>query len=357
VLLKLIDATKHLSPRDRIKLLTGVLLVTALIAILFTGDRFPEQVILLYALVSATLVMIVGKAKDGGIRQAALILAFALVYLVAQRVGRLGDDPIVTKAVPGPAQRRPVFGKVVNASEGRPLANVSVRAIGDGGVSTQTDSLGHFTLQVLEKSIRNNAVEFYLVRGSQVDTVSHTVSDTEVTLVFRDRVAQAGPGERVLAPSGSAAAPLLLVGRSADTGARRQNGALAVIVDSIHTLNDGTGLSRSEWSFEVKVTDATPIHVSRAFYSERAPDRLMLVGSETDVSASNGDTIRITVNGVREVFFWRYRVNGSVPVAYAAVPADRPLRREVLVQGNQIWDGQFRFFLTVLRLPGRPAPG
>jgi len=210
---------------------------------------------------------------------------------------------------------------------------------------------------VLESSIRNDAVEFYLVRGSQVDTVSHTVSDTEITLVFRNRVAQAGTGESPLPPGGSAAVPLLLVGRPADTGARRQDGALAVIVDSIHTLNDGTGLRRSEWSFDVKVTDATPIHVSKAVYSERAPDRLMLVGSETDVPASAGDTITITVNGVREVFFWRYRVKGSVPVAYAEVPTDRPLRREVLVQGNQIWDGQFRFFLTVLRLPGRPARG
>lgn len=356
VLLKLIDAVKHLSPRDRIKLLTGVLLVVALIAVGTIGAHITDGVIVLFALVSATVVMIVGKAKDGGIRQAALILTFALVYLVAQRVGRLRDDPIVAKAVPGPVLRRSVSGKVVDASGGRPLANVTVRAIGDGGV-TQTDSLGQFTLKVPEKSIQNNAVEFYLGKGSQADTVSQTVSGTEITLVFRDGVAQVGPSESTRPPDGSAAVPLLLVGRSTDAGARRQNGALAVIVDSIHTLNDGTGLSRSEWSFEVKVTDATPIHVSRAVYSERPPDRLMLVGSETDVRASARDTVTITVNGVREVIFWKYRVKGFVKVAYAEVPADRPLRLPVLVQANQRWDGQFLFFLTVLRLPGRPAPG
>ncbi|MFL5383814.1 MAG: hypothetical protein ACJ8GN_14940 [Longimicrobiaceae bacterium] len=356
MLLKLIDAAKHLSPRDRLRLLTGVLLVVALIVIVAVGDHIPERVIVLYALVSATLVMIVGKEKDGGIRQAALILTFALVFLVGQRVDRLLEARTVTNPVAGRPQRHLVSGKVVDQSGGRPLADVSVRARGDGE-STQTDSLGHFRLGVLESSIQGGVVEFQLVQGSRADVVSHPVSDAEITLVFRDRVAQVEPGGTTRPPGGAAAVPLLLVGRPADTGARRQGGVLAVIVDSIHTLNDGTGLSRSEWSFDVKVTDAPPIHVSKAVYSERAPDRLMLVGSETDVPASDGDTIRVTVNGVREVFFWKYRVKGSVPVAYAAVPADRPLRREVLVQGNQIWDGQFRFFLTVLRLPGRPAPG
>src|SRR4051794_8432985 len=85
VLHAVIGAIRHLSPVDRGRVLTGVLLVAALSAILLLGDRITDPDILLFALVSAALLMIVGKGKDGGIRQAGLIFAFAIAMVVIRK--------------------------------------------------------------------------------------------------------------------------------------------------------------------------------------------------------------------------------------------------------------------------------
>jgi hypothetical protein len=356
VLHRLINAVKHLSPRDRIRLLTGVLLVAALCAIVAVSDRITNPGIILFAVVAATLVMIVDKGKDGGLKKAGLILTFAITIVVIQAIATGRQTTTVAHPVPGPGERRLISGTVVDQTDLRPLAGVLVRTKGDG-VPVQTDSLGRFSLGVLENSIQDGVVVFYLKQDSKGTIVSQPVTDAGVTLVFRTSVAQAGPGERALPREGSAPA-LLLLARLGGDGMQGQNRALAVIVDSIQALNDGTGFRGAEWSFDVKVANGTPIHISKSTYSERGQGRLMLVGSETDVSVRSGETVTITVNGVREVFFWKYRVKGSLPVAYEAVPADQPLRRHVVVQdGNRGYNGQFQFFLTVLRLPDRPAPG
>lgn len=354
VLHGLIDAVKHLSPRDRIRLLSGVLLVAALIAILTFADGINYVGILLFALVSATLLMIVGKEKDGGIRKAALIFTFAIAIVAIKGIEEYLQAHTVTHPVSD--KRRLISGTVVDQSSLRPLAGVTVRTKGDGA-SVQTDSLGRFTLGVLENSIQDGVVMFYLDKGAKGYFVSRPVNDAEITLVFRTSVEQARSGERVLQPEGSAP-PLLLLARLGAAGMRRQDRALAVIVDSIHALNDGSGVGAAEWSFDVKVADGTPIHVSRSFYNDRGRGRLMLVGGETDVSVRGGEPVTISVRGVRDFLFWKYRVNASVPVPYETVPTDQPLRLTVLVQDeNRGYNGRFHFFLTLLRLPGRPIPG
>jgi hypothetical protein len=356
VLTKLIDAAKNLSPHDRIRLLAGVLLVAALLVMLPFLNRITSLGFLLIALVSATLVMIIGKDRDRGMTKAVLIFAFAIFGImtvaVAPKAAEYMGARIATSPIPGPPQRRPVFGKVVGKNGGRPLMDVSVRTRGDG-VPTRTDSAGRFTMAVPEAAIRENTLEFYLVRGPQVDTVSHAMTDDEITLVFSGDVAEDGAAER---PAASAAAALHLAAPQSRSTARLRDASLAVIVDSIYTIYDGSGVGGAEWSFDVKVPDGTPIHVRRTTYDDRAQSRIMAVGTETDVRVS-GDTVTITVQGVRQFLaLWKYQLRGSVPVAFAEVPADRPLRRDVLVSdGRQHRNGQFRFFFTILKLPNSPA--
>jgi hypothetical protein len=270
---------------------------------------------------------------------------------LAPSMSRFVDNRINAQPIPGPVQRRPVYGTVVDQAR-HPLPGVFVRPLGDATSNIQTDATGRFSLTVLESAIRNDAVVFVLIHAQRVDTVSQTLGAGEVTLVLGGAAAQ------LPAPSIAERARQNARLRSFPTRLDRREAAVAVIVDSIYALNDGSGIGPAEWSFDVKVSDGTPIHVSRSVYNDRGRGRLMLVGSETDVPVSGGDTVTITVSGVREVFFWKYRVKGTVPVAYEAVPVDQPLRLGVLVEdGDRRYNGQFRFFLTVLRLPGRPAPG
>ncbi len=357
LLYRIIDTTRNMSPHERIRVVAGVLVVASVVAMLPFLGNITDQGFLLIALVIAALVLVLGKDKERDLKKAGLIFAFAIVGIITNKATKLLDSPIQGQPLAGPPQRRPVFGNVIDPSGAR-LANVSVRVRGDG-MSTRTDSAGHFGLAVLESSIQNSTLEFYLVRGRQVDTVSQAVGGGDITLVFRHEVSQAAADEAGGRPAPAVAAAMHLAARPVGTSGRAAyppDGSLAVILDSIYTVWDGGGVGGAEWSFDVKVPDGTPIHVRRTTYDDRAHRRVMAVGTETDVPV-RGDTVTITVKGVRQFLaLWKYQLQGSVPVAYAEVPVDRPLRREVVVNdGRQDRNGTFRFFFTILKLPGRPA--
>jgi len=354
LLYRIIDTTRNMGPHERIRVVAGVLVVASVVAMLPFLGNITDQGFLLIALVIAALLLVLGKDKERDLKKAGLILAFAIVGIITNKATKLLDSPVQGQPVAGPQQRRPVFGNVIDPSGAR-LPNVSVRVRGDG-MSTRTDSAGHFGLAVLESSIQNSTLEFYLVRGRQVDTVSQAVGGGDITLVFGQRLAQAPPPPNAAELRQAVAeVPLMSLARPA-AAAPRQTRNAAVIIDSIFTVYDGSSMGGAVWAFEVKVPDGSPIRIRKTTYEDRGQRRMMVVGSETDFPLA-GDTLTITVQGVRQFLsLWKYRLSGSIPIAWSEVPPEGPLRRDVIVQdGDSRANGQFRFYFTVLKLPGQPA--
>jgi len=355
LLYRIIDTTRNMSPHERIRVVAGVLVVASVVSMLPFLGNITDQGFLLIALVIAALLLVLGKDKERDLKKAGLILAFAIVGIITNKATKLLDSPVQGQPIAGPRQRRPVFGNVIDPSGAR-LANVSVRVRGDG-MSTRTDSAGHFGLAVLESSIQNSTLEFYLVRDRQVDTVSQAVGGGDITLVFGQRLAQAqAPPQPNAAVRRQAVAEVPLMSLSRPAAAARQNRTVAVIIDSIFTVYDGSSMGGAVWAFEVKVPDGSPIRIRKTTYEDRGQRRMMVVGSETDFPLA-GDTLTITVQGVRQYLsLWKYRLSGSIPIAWNEVPPEGPLRRDVIVQdGDSRANGQFRFYFTVLKLPGQPA--
>jgi len=351
---RIIEAAKRLSPREFARVLAGVLLIVGMMVAIFAlHDVSPMGVVLLTVVFAALIIVLV---KEEAVKKALIITGIAVTGIVtaavAPSIGKFFDTHINAQPVPGTAaQRRTISGTVVDEG-GRALADVRVRADGDA-TTVRTDAAGRFSLTVLESAIHDNAVEFYLTRAQHLDVVRQTLSGA-VTLVFDGRVAE--PSD----PSSPAPSPqdALLASPRPATGPR--DAAAAVIVDSIYTMFDGSWVGSANWRFEVSAPGGTPIRIRRTTYdSEAEPrERLMVVGSETDVPL-NGDMLSVTVRGVREVFpLWRYRLEGSLALSAGEIPADGPLRRHIVVQDGAKWNnGQFRFYITVLRLPARPDAG
>jgi hypothetical protein len=346
VLHKIIDAAKGLSRREFARVLAGILLILAMGVMIPIVNHVSELGIILYAVVCAALIIVL--VKDEAVKKALIIMGFAVsgivVVTLAHSMSRFVDNRINVQPVPGPAQRRLVYGTVVDRAR-HPLADVFVRARGDG-ISVQTDAAGRFSFTVVESAFTNNTAEFSLFYEGRVDSVSQTVGDGEVTLVF-DAAAQP--------PAPSIAERARQNARLMSTPSRPVSGeaAVAVIVDSIYTHFDGKwGAGSADWTFRVFVPDGTPIHIRTTTYNDQ---KMMAVGSETDVPLKT-DTLTVTVVGIRRYLaLWNYRLQGSLALAANDIPADRPLRRRILVHdGPTLANGQFYFYITLLKLPARP---
>jgi hypothetical protein len=351
---RIILAAKGLSPREFSRVLAGVLLIVGMMVAIFAMHDVSPMGVVFFAVVFAALIIVL--VKDEAVKKALIIMGIAVTGIVAVAVApsisRFLDTHINAQPVPGPAvQRRTVSGTVVDEA-GRPLADVRVRTDGDA-TFVRTDAAGRFTLTVLESSIHDNRVEFYLVRAQHLDVVSQALA-SPLALVFDGRV------EEPADPS-----PAALAGQNALMVSPRTRGApgqaaVAVIVDSIYTVFDGSWVGEADWSFDVSVPDGTPIHIRKATYSNQVehPRRVMVVGTETDVPLA-GDSLMVTVRGVREVLpFMRYRLRGSLQLGANAIAVDQPLRQVILVQDGPKWNnGSFRFYITLLKLPALPGTG
>jgi hypothetical protein len=352
---KIIDAAKGLSRREFARVLAGILLILGMGMLIPALERVSPLGIVLYAVVCAALIIVL--VKDEAVKKALIIMGFAvssvIIVMLAPSMSRFVDNQINAQPVSGPVQRRPVYGTVVDRAR-HPLAEVFVRVRGDATSLVQTDATGRFSLTVPESSIRNNVAEFVLVHAQRVDTVSQTLGDGEVTLVLGGAAAQL--------PTPSIAERARLDARLMPSPTRlaRREAAVAVIVDSIYTEFDGSWVGEANWSFDVSAPEGPRIHIRKATYTSRVqhPQRMMRVGSETDVPL-NADSLTVTVRGRRDVFpLVRYRLEGSLELSAHEIPADRPLRREIVVQDGEKWNnGRFRFYISLLKLPARPEGG